>query len=219
MFKLDKVDPFHLASLVTGRPGQVASRQLAKTDLPAIGLYAFDGGEGLQDVQYEGETIYFGLDGAPTIQLHEAQDVLDPGDAFIVPGEMPHAVSGDKPFRLLKITLPAGDERSQTRHLLKGHAVHLAEAMDYVEDEVSSLTICQRAELSLTVFACAEGTRIGRHKSQGDALVLILDGEADITVGEENYQVHEGEALFMPAQVSHALQTEKGFKMLLLVSF
>ncbi|MFM9414510.1 cupin domain-containing protein [Peptococcus simiae] len=219
MFKLKERAPFVLTDLVTGRPGQVASRHLSLNDLPAIGLFAFDGGEGIRDAHYEGETIYFGLEGAPLIQLQEAQDVLDPGDAFIVPGDMPHSIAGDRPFHLLRITLPVGEEHSQTRHLIKGHAVHLAEAMAYAEDEVVSLTICQRAELSLTVFACAAQTRIGRHKSQGDALALILEGTATITVGEETHQVHVGEALLMPAQVPHALTTEDGFKMLLIVSF
>ncbi|MFR4401850.1 MAG: cupin domain-containing protein, partial [Peptococcus niger] len=102
---------------------------------------------------------------------------------------------------------------------IKGHAVNLAEAMDWAEGEVNSMTICQCPEISLTTFALAEGTRIGAHKSSGDALVMVLEGTAEITVGEATYQVKAGESLVMPAEIPHALKASEAFKMFLLVAF
>lgn len=211
--------PFQLAKAVSRRAQQVTSRQLSAEDSPEITLYAFDGGEGVSEAHYAGETLYFGLTGAPMIRLGASEDVLDPGDAFVVPRDAKHSIGSDAPFQLLQVTLTAGDDHSQTRHLIKGHAVNLAETMDWTEGEVTSMTICQCPEISLTTFALAEGTRIGAHKSSGDALVMVLEGTAEITVGEETYQVKAGESLVMPAEIPHALKASEAFKMFLLVAF
>ena len=50
-----------------------------------------------------------------------------------------------------------------------------------------------------------------------DAMVYILDGEAEIIIGGQPQHVVAGEMLIMPANISHALQAEQPFKMLLVM--
>jgi quercetin dioxygenase-like cupin family protein len=50
-------------------------------------------------------------------------------------------------------------------------------------------------------------------------MVYILDGEAEITIGEEKFNVKKGETIVMPANVPHALLATERFKMLLTVVF
>jgi quercetin dioxygenase-like cupin family protein len=69
----------------------------------------------------------------------------------------------------------------------------------------------------LTLFAFDEGEGLSTHTAPGDAFVQILHGEAAITVGGEKLVVEAGEVVVMPAQIPHALQAEKRFKMLLTV--
>ena len=87
--------PFQLAKAVSQRAQQVTSRQLSAEDSPEITLYAFDGGEGVSEAHYAGETLYFGLTGAPVIRLGASEDVLDPGDAFVVPRDAKHSLGSD----------------------------------------------------------------------------------------------------------------------------
>jgi len=91
--------------------------------------------------------------------------------------------------------------------------------VEYQKGQVISRTLAQGKPLSITLFAFDKGEEISSHSSGGDALVFMLDGEAEITVGEEKFDVKKGETIVMPAGISHALFAKEQFKMLLIVVF
>ncbi len=93
----------------------------------------------------------------------------------------------------------------------------LAEMVQYQRGQVVSRTLAQNAFLSLTLFAFDQGEGISAHSVLADALVLILDGQAQITVGDKQVQAMAGQAVAMPEGVPHALQAQERFKMLLFV--
>lgn len=89
----------------------------------------------------------------------------------------------------------------------------------YQEGQVVSRTLAQGKNLSLTLFAFDKGEEISSHSSGGDAMVYLLDGEADITIGDNVFHVKKGETIVMPSGVPHALLAKEKFKMLLVVVF
>jgi quercetin dioxygenase-like cupin family protein len=91
--------------------------------------------------------------------------------------------------------------------------------VSYQDGQVVSRTLAQGKNMSLTLFAFDKGEEISSHSSGGDAMVYILDGVAEITVGEETFSVKKGETIVMPAGVPHALLASEKFKMLLVVVF
>jgi len=93
----------------------------------------------------------------------------------------------------------------------------LTELADYEEGRVVSRTFAQNSAMSLTLFAFDSGEEIGTHSAPGDAMVYILDGEASITIGEEQLVATTGQVVVMPAHVPHSLTANKRFKMLLVV--
>lgn len=93
----------------------------------------------------------------------------------------------------------------------------LESLVEYQEGRVVSLTLAQEKGFSVTVFAFTKGEGLSAHTASGDALVHILDGKAEITIGEEVVTVEKGEFVVMPANVPHALEAVENFKMFLLV--
>lgn len=91
--------------------------------------------------------------------------------------------------------------------------------IDYQEGTVVSKTLAQGKPVSVTLFAFGKGEEIGTHSSHGDAMVYILDGEAEVTIGEESFHLKTGETIVMPANIPHALLAKEKFKMLLIVVF
>lgn len=91
--------------------------------------------------------------------------------------------------------------------------------VEYQEGQVISRTLAQGKPLSITLFAFDKEEEISSHSSSGDALVYILDGEAEITIGEEQFNLVKGETIVMPAGIPHALYAKERFKMLLIVVF
>lgn len=97
--------------------------------------------------------------------------------------------------------------------------VDFKELVAYQEGQVVSRTLAQGKPVSVTLFAFAEGEEISSHASSGDAIVSVLDGSAEITIGTEKFIVRSGESIVMPADVPHALFAREAFKMILTVIF
>lgn len=111
-----------------------------------------------------------------------------------------------------------------TKKLLKNiefeNAVELASLVEYQPGQVVSRTLAQNKAVSITLFSFAENEEISSHKSEGDAMVTVLEGTALITIGETEHSVKAGQTIVMPAGIPHAVRAEnERFKMLLVVVF
>ena len=93
----------------------------------------------------------------------------------------------------------------------------LRELIGYQEGSVVSRKILGRKKGNVTLFALAAGEGLTEHTSPYEALVLVLDGVARITVGGEDHTVRTGESLNLPPAVPHALQADEPFKMMLVM--
>lgn len=96
--------------------------------------------------------------------------------------------------------------------------LELKDLVDYAEGRVSSKTLVQRDDLSITVFAFDKGEGLSTHSAPGDAMAYILEGSVDISIGEDTEVVlKKGQTAVMPANIPHALDSIDKFKMLLIV--
>lgn len=100
---------------------------------------------------------------------------------------------------------------------LKGTPFNLAENVTYAIGSVVSKTLLKKDTGNITLFAFDQGQGLSEHTSPYDAVVYILDGQAQITIGGKAQTVQTGQMLIMPADVSHALHAEEQFKMLLVM--
>jgi quercetin dioxygenase-like cupin family protein len=85
----------------------------------------------------------------------------------------------------------------------------------YGEGAVVSRTLVAGATGTVTLFAFDAGQGLSEHSAPFDALVQVLEGEADITIAGVAHRVRAGEIILMPANVPHALAAPIAFKMLL----
>lgn len=86
---------------------------------------------------------------------------------------------------------------------------------DYAPDAVVSKTLINKETGTVTLFAFDKGQGLSEHTAPYDAMVQVLDGEAKISINREDHLLHEGEFIIMPADIPHALEATKPFKMLL----
>ena len=93
----------------------------------------------------------------------------------------------------------------------------LTDLVDYHAGSVVSRTLLKSPGGSLTLFAFAEGESLSEHTTPHDAVVLVVDGLARITVGGLVHEVSSGRSLLMPANVPHAVHAAAPFKMLLVM--
>lgn len=95
----------------------------------------------------------------------------------------------------------------------------LADLVTWQEGQVVSKTFVQNPHVSLTLFSFDAGEEISTHSSHGDALVHVLEGRAEINIGDQKYSVKAGESILMPAEVPHAVFAPERMKFMLTVVF
>lgn len=109
-------------------------------------------------------------------------------------------------------------DKEQAKEMeLKGKVVNLCELVDYQDGSIVSREILKKDTGTVTLFAFDEGQGLSEHTAPFDALVCILDGEAEIAISGKGHRVKEGEMIVMPANEPHALHAAQRFKMLLVM--
>ena len=89
------------------------------------------------------------------------------------------------------------------------------ELVSYQDGAVVSREILKKPTGNVTLFAFDEGQGLSEHTAPFDALVQVLEGEAEIIISGKPYCLHGGEMILMPAGQPHALKALKQFKMML----
>ena len=100
---------------------------------------------------------------------------------------------------------------------LLAQALKAADLVDYQEGSVVSRTILDKGTGTVTLFAFGEGQGLSEHTAPFDALVYVLEGEAEVTISGNPLHLSKGEMVIMPADQPHALKAIKKFKMMLVM--
>ena len=98
---------------------------------------------------------------------------------------------------------------------LIGKVTRLADLIDYQEGSVVSRQITKAEAGNVTLFAFDAGQELSEHTAPFDALVHLVEGEAEIIISGKSFQLKSGDAIVMPADEPHAVKATNQFKMLL----
>lgn len=85
----------------------------------------------------------------------------------------------------------------------------------YQAGSVVSRTLINEKAGTVTLFAFDDGEGLSEHTAPYDALVHILEGEAEVTISGKPFHLNQGDVIMMPANEPHALKALARFKMLL----
>lgn len=96
-------------------------------------------------------------------------------------------------------------------------AGNLVSLVDYQDSSVVSKEIIKKEKGTVTLFAFDKGQGLSEHTAPFDALVYILDGQAEIYIAGKAHLLKTGQAIIMPANKPHALKAIERFKMLLVM--
>ncbi len=110
------------------------------------------------------------------------------------------------------------EEKMQTdTDILPGKTLKLDELIKYQEGSVVSRTVIDKKTGTITLFSFDEGQSLSEHTAPFDALVYLIDGEAEVTVSGKVNRLTDGKMIIMPANEPHALRATKRFKMMLVM--
>lgn len=97
----------------------------------------------------------------------------------------------------------------------KSEIFRMAELVAYQDGSVVSRQITKADAGNVTLFAFDQDQELSEHASPYDALLHVLDGEAEIKISGKPFHLTSGDAIILPANEPHAVKAPTRFKMLL----
>ncbi len=95
--------------------------------------------------------------------------------------------------------------------------VKQADLVQYQDGTVVSRTLIKKPTGTVTVFAFDQGEGLSEHTAPFDALVFLIEGEAEIAIAGTPHRVAAGDLLKLPAGRPHAVRALTRFKMALVM--
>jgi len=108
--------------------------------------------------------------------------------------------------------MPHNNKDSMISH---SQTLGLSSLTAYQDGAIVSRMILEKSVGSVTVFSFDKGQGLSEHTAPFDALVQVIEGQAEIVIGGTPYPVSAGEVILMPANIHHAVRAPERFKMLL----
>lgn len=97
----------------------------------------------------------------------------------------------------------------------KATVIDLENSVEYTAGGVVSKQVTKNDAGNITLFSFDKGQGLTEHTANFDAVVQILDGEAEIRIDGIPHILKKGDCIIMPAGHPHALHATERFKMLL----
>ncbi len=105
------------------------------------------------------------------------------------------------------------------KNFKQSEVLEFKEQVTYQEGQIVSKTLAQNSNVSITLFAFDKGEEISTHTSKGDALIYMMEGKTQVIIGNNSYELLEGQSILMPATVPHSVYALEKMKFMLTVVF
>ena len=87
--------------------------------------------------------------------------------------------------------------------------------VEYQTDSIVSKEVIKKEAGTVSFFAFDAGQGLSEHTVPYDALVTVIEGEAEIYISGEMFRVPAGGMIIMPADEPHRVHARVPFKMML----
>lgn len=115
---------------------------------------------------------------------------------------------------------PAGTGSSdphKKREDLIGRVLVTNDLLQYQEGTVASRMIVFKKAGTITLFSFDAGEGLSEHSAPYDAILIVTDGQASVSIAGTSFTVRAGEMIIMPANIPHAIKASERFKMTLIM--
>lgn len=91
------------------------------------------------------------------------------------------------------------------------------ELIDYAADGIVSKEFLHTQGGSITLFAFDKGQKLSEHMAPFNAVLQIFDGQAQVMIEHQNFDLQAGQMIIIPKGALHAVSAVARFKMMLIM--
>lgn len=88
-------------------------------------------------------------------------------------------------------------------------------SVDYAAGAIVSKTVLKKQTGNISLFAFDKGEALSEHTASFDAIIDVVDGKGEITIGGKSFLLNAGDSIILPANVPHSVMAVEKFKMVL----
>jgi quercetin dioxygenase-like cupin family protein len=107
------------------------------------------------------------------------------------------------------------NEKNNEHEIKHSTVMKLIDIVQYQSGSIVSKVLSEKKTGTVTLFSFSKGESLSKHSAPFDAIVNILDGEAEIIIDEKSNSMKAGDIIIMPADIPHAVKAKTNFKMIL----
>ena len=97
----------------------------------------------------------------------------------------------------------------------KGKVFSFVDSVEYASGGILSKTVLNKETGNISLFSFAMGEALSEHTAPFDAMIQVVDGKGEVTIGGNQFILKAGENIIMPANVPHTVKAVEKFKMVL----
>jgi len=89
------------------------------------------------------------------------------------------------------------------------------DSVEYASGGILSKTVLKKETGNISLFSFARGEALSEHTAPFDAMIQVVDGKGEVTIGGKPFILEAGQSIIMPANIAHAVKAVEKFKMVL----
>ena len=193
----------------------VVSKRIFDCENAHVDVFAFDTGEELDHEMLFCDSLAWVVEGGASLHYGEKHMCLGGEEACLIEKKVWRKLVFSEPTKYVSIDFK---EDLMIDHLPKAAIFSLAGAVEYEEGKIVSKTLVKNESGSMSLLSFSKDQQLSTHAAPGDALLVALEGEMELTIGDEHFDIKKGDTIVLPGKIPHALKVAGKFKMLLIVT-
>jgi len=102
-----------------------------------------------------------------------------------------------------------------TNEFIKGKIFNFNNEIEYAQGSIVSKIILKKDTGNVTLFSFDKGQSLSEHTAPFDAMIQVIEGQAEVLINKESFILDAGNNIIMPANIPHAVNAVERFKMVL----
>ena len=206
----------NLKDLVPYGEKTINSMMIALKNSLNSAVFAFDKEEMLSEHSAPADALVYVLDGELEISINKIGHKVKKGEMILMPANIPHALKALEKSKMLLIIVKKHEDIGGFINLENSKELLMKDIVTGFKGGVVSKRILNLENLTSLMFAISENEEIEHNKTEGELLVLNLDGELDITINNQKEILKEDQIIVIPYNVLYEIKAKIDSKFLLI---
>lgn len=206
----------NLKDLVPYGEKTINSMMIALKNSLNSAVFAFDKEEMLSEHSAPADALVYVLDGELEISINKIGHKVKKGEMILMPANIPHALKALEKSKMLLIIVKKHEDIGGFINLEYSKELLMKDIVTGFKGGVVSKRILNLENLTSLMFAISENEEIEHNKTEGELLVLNLDGELNITINNQKEILKEDQIIVIPYNVLYEIKAKIDSKFLLI---